>query len=135
MICILVVLIKFRCSVVAWVSDLPKSSINMIHLCYHTTTFHMKALHPFFPQREKIHLGEEVPPKLIHFSPFFGQILQIYIILDLFLTFFFFSFLTLRLHFFRGKKFKSRNRGEGKISAKLNFIYQCMDLLKLFYAM
>ena len=37
---------------------------------------------------EKVHLGEEVPLKLIHFSPFFGQFLQIYRILDIFLPFF-----------------------------------------------
>ena len=29
------------------------------------------------------HPGEEVPLKLVHFSPFFGQILLIYLILDL----------------------------------------------------
>ena len=40
------------------------------------------------PLREKVHLWEEVPLKLIHFSPFFGQILQIYLIVDLFLPFF-----------------------------------------------
>ena len=36
----------------------------------------------------KVHLGEEVPLKFIHFSSFFGQILQIYLILDLLYPFF-----------------------------------------------
>ena len=37
------------------------------------------------PKWEKVHLGEGVSLKLIHFSPFFCQILQIFLILDLFL--------------------------------------------------
>ena len=36
-----------------------------------------------------------------------------------------FKVLALRVHFLWGKKFKSRNWGVGKISKKLNFIYQC----------
>ena len=36
----------------------------------------------------KIHLGEEVLLKLIHFSPIFDQILLIYLSLDLFLPIF-----------------------------------------------
>ena len=36
------------------------------------------------PLWEKVQLGEKVHLKLIHFSPLFGQILQIYLILDLF---------------------------------------------------
>ena len=36
------------------------------------------------PPGKKVHLEEKVHLKLIHFSPLFGQILQIYLILDLF---------------------------------------------------
>ena len=73
--------------------------------------------------------GEKVHLKLIHFSPVFGQILQIYLILDLFLPFFKFP-----SPFFLGggKKFKSRNRGVGKTSKNLNFIYQWLADFLLF---
>ena len=59
---------------------------------------------------EKVHLGEEVPLKLIHFSCFFGQILQFYLILDLFLSFF--QIFGAVRAFFRGKIQKSKSGGE-----------------------
>ena len=65
------------------------------------------------PQWEKVHLGEEVPLKLIHFSPFFGQILQIYCILDLFLASFFQIFDAVRA-FFRGEEIQMSKSGGGK---------------------
>ena len=57
--------------------------------------------------------GEKVHLKLIHCSPFFGQIFQIYLILDLFLPFFFFKFSALCAHFLWEEKFKSQNQGGG----------------------
>ena len=65
------------------------------------------------PLREKVHLWEEVPLKLIHFSPFFGQILQIYRILDLFLPLFF-QILGAARAFFREEEIQKSKSGGGK---------------------
>ena len=54
----------------------------------------------------------EVPLKLIHFSPFFGQILQIYLILDLFLPFF--QIFGAARAFLRGEEIQKSNSGGGK---------------------